>query len=127
MVSEQVESNPAAPPTALPEPNGPAPVETDVVSDDGSDAGVAARRRTVAVWLAAIVGFLLFVALASVSREAGELGGKVRLTRAWALLADNLPDGTAVQVLFWGAAALVLVASGAALWLALTANSPDRE
>ena len=129
MVSEQVESNPAAPPVAMPESNGPVPTETVVATDRAPEAGhapetdAANRRRAAGVWLAAIVAFLLFVGFASVSREAGRLGGRVRLTRAWSLLADNLPHGTAVQVLFWGAIALFLAAASGALWLALTSGT----
>ena len=137
MVSEQVEPSPAAPPAALPETNGSVPPGSVAVVDRAPETGVADRRRVAAVWVAAVTAFLLFLGLASVSREAGRVAGRVRVTRAWSLLADNLPDGTAVQVLFWGAIALFLVAASAALWLALTAGttaadalparSPDRE
>jgi len=123
MVSEQVESNPAAPPTAMPETDGPVPAETVAAIDRAPETDSVGLRRSAAVWLAAIVAFLLFVGLASVSREAGRVAGRVRLTRAWSLLADNLPDGALVQVIFWGAIAIFLVAASAALWLALTAGT----
>ena len=126
MVSEQVESNPVAPPAVAPGGGGAVPAPAPTSIEPAPRAEVADRSRAVVVvWLAAVIGFVLFVALASVSREAGRVGGRVRVTRAWSSLADNLPDGAAVQAVFWGAVALFLAAAGVALWLALTTGTTD--
>ena len=120
MVSEQVETDSA--PRVMPMEDAPpseaaAPPTVPAATSERED-----QRRLAAVWAAAVVAFALFVGVASLPREAGSVGGRLRMARAWSLLAGELPDGTSVQLYFWAAVAVSLFAAGLGLWLALTAG-----
>lgn len=125
-MSEQVETGPVTAMVAPSEDDAPREVVVPVASHPTATAW-ADRRRLAIVWGAALVGFGVFVGVASVEREAGRVEGDLRVARAWSLLADNLPDGTTVQIVVWGLFGLFVVAAGLGLWLALIAGTTTTE
>ena len=127
-MSEQLDTGP--PPSTLtaadpvPPSNAEAPIEAAPAQET-----TAPNRRPIAlwVWLGTMLAFLMFVAFAGVEGQAGRIGGELRVARAWSLLADQLPDGTPLRVLFWVATALFVGVTGLALWLAVTATPSSGE
>ena len=83
-------------------------------------------RGVTVVWLAATVGFALFLAFGSVTLESGRLAGRtMRVAEVWRRLGDALPEvghATLLRVVFYGAIAVVLAGAVLGLWLALTAT-----
>ena len=105
----------------------PAAVPDQPVERVGAQASERARPRgATIVWLAATVGFALFLAFGSVTLESGRLAGRtMRIAEVWRRLGDALPEvghATLLRVVFYGATAVVLAGAGLGFWLALTAT-----
>jgi hypothetical protein len=90
------------------------------------------RRGAVVVWLVAVTGLALFVAVGTATVRTGfrlRSERSLPVTELWARFADELAhDGpaTLVRVGVYGAVALVLACSALGLWLALTADEGGR-
>lgn len=148
---EAAESQPIAP-AAEETPRSAAPwseaAPVDVVP---TASAVSGRSRTarLAVWLALVIGGLLFVAFGSlpvhailatnpdIPYDAITAEGRTRqytsadhlpVRAVWAVQANQLPGNnhqTLMQIGFYAAIAVVLLAGAAALWLALGGGRPN--
>lgn len=108
------------------------PGTTDTAGVTVAPAGTAIRPRRgvlTAVWIAAVAGLALFLALGTASIQAGSFvrfRRSVPLSSIWSRFVEELADGgsaTLVRVGLFSAAAVLLAGSALGLWLAMTADA----
>ena len=100
------------------------------VTDAPSGKAIRPHRGVVtALWIAAVAGLALFLALGTASIRAGSFvrfRRSVPLSSIWPRFVEELADGgsaTLVRVGLFGAAAVLLAGSALGLWLAMTADA----
>ncbi len=112
--------------------NGAANLSAEMANPPTARSSPPSRRSSgiAIVWVAASVGFVLYLLFGGAVTEAGDRPGRlVRIASLWRRFLDELADAgipSLVRSGMWLVLVLLIVGAAAGLWFAFTASSDDR-